>query len=366
MPRARGLRKLTVEECFPLDSAELRRVGVLDAASGTRYTYTWRRTGGKPDCSITFKVLEWPGCAMALGLCYAVSTGGFGARQEVDYIVKVTSTRCTFGGRRIWLVCPVSHNGVPCGRRVLKLYLAAGTTTFACRECLGPTYKSCEQSDKGVSALARSPELLRIALRMGTVRQQLLACAAVNLIVKRAIRRSARRNSSRNDFIQRGVSMPRKGSSFYEREFVAAKSRILARMLAGDTQTAMAMDLIIVATQVGADIGRLAEKTSFTIEQIRPLESRLRQALIWNGRKADTREWLDISYDRQRMTIILAQALVARGFLKRQWTGSTAIYTDENDNVVARFCSCEPFVDCLESLLDLESHGPRTLLSSKW
>jgi hypothetical protein len=158
--------------------------------------------------------------------------------------------------------------------------------------------------------------------------------------------------------------MPRKGSSFYEREFVAAKSRILARMLAGDTPTAIAMDLIIVATQVGADIGRLAEKTGFTIDQIRPLESRLRHALIGKGRKADASEWLDVSYDRQRMTILLAQALVARGFLKRQWTGSAAIDTDENENVVLRFGRFEPYVDCLESLVDLESHGPPSLLPS--
>jgi hypothetical protein len=65
------------------------------------------------------------------------------------------------------------------------------------------------------------------------------------------------------------------------------------------------------------------------------------------------------------MAIIPAQALVARGFLKRQWTGSAAIYTDENGNVVARFGRFEPVVDCLESLLELESHGPRRLPSSK-
>ena len=64
------------------------------------------------------------------------------------------------------------------------------------------------------------------------------------------------------------------------------------------------------------------------------------------------------------MTIILAQALVARGFLKSQWTGSAAIYTDENDNVVLRCCPFESFIDSLDALLDLESQGPRALLSS--
>ena len=59
-------------------------------------------------------------------------------------------------------------------------------------------------------------------------------------------------------------------------------------------------------------------------------------------------EWQDIhllrppAYDN-----LLAQALVARGFLKRQWRGNAAIYTNQNGNVLARFCMCETFVDCL-------------------
>ena len=62
--------------------------------------------------------------------------------------------------------------------------------------------------------------------------------------------------------------MPRIGSSVDKWEFLAAKSRILARFIAPNPEVAMAMDLVIVATQVGADIGRLAEKTGFTIDQI--------------------------------------------------------------------------------------------------
>jgi hypothetical protein len=98
---------------------------------------------------------------------------------------------------------------------------------------------------------------------------------------------------------------------------------------------------------------------------LRGTTRRLREALIWNGRKADAREWLDIAYDRQRMAAILAQGLVARGLLNREWTDEGAVYRGRGGNVVARFGRFEPFIDCLESLLDLESHGPRTLMSSK-
>ena len=60
----------------------------------------------------------------------------------------------------------------------------------------------------------------------------------------------------------------------------------------------------------------------------------------------------------------LSHALVARGFLNREWIDEGAVYRDQRGNVVARFGRFEPIVDCLDVLLDLESHGPRTLLSS--
>jgi len=41
---------------------------------------------------------------------------------------------------------------------------------------------------------------------------------------------------------------------------------------------------------------------------------RLRQAGIWKANSADASEWRDVSCDRKRMRVILAHALVARGF----------------------------------------------------
>lgn len=81
---------------------------------------------------------------------------------------------------------------------------------------------------------------------------------------------------------------------------------------------------------------------------------------LGNGNSADARG-LDISYDRQRMTVILIQALVARGLLKQHWTGCTAIYTDQSDNVLAWFCVCESFVDCYEAVLDIGMTTPMCL-----
>lgn len=61
------------------------------------------------------------------------------------------------------------------------------------------------------------------------------------------------------------------------------------------------------------------------------------------------------------MTVILVQAQVARGLLKRHWTGSTAIYTDQSDNVLAWFCVCESFVDRYEAPLDIRITTPMCL-----
>jgi hypothetical protein len=147
----------------------------------------------------------------------------------------------------------------------------------------------------------------------------------------------------------------------YQRDILAVKSRLLAAMMPCDRETSAAMQVVIVASQVGTNAARLAKQTELAIERVRAFAKRLRQAGIWKGNSADATEWLDISYDRQRMTIILAQALVARGFLKRRWTGNAAIYADENDNVVLRCCPFESFIDCLDALLHLESRSQQAL-----
>jgi hypothetical protein len=98
----------------------------------------------------------------------------------------------------------------------------------------------------------------------------------------------------------------------------------------------MAMDLIIVATLVGADAARLAEKTDIPIEQIRPLENRLREARIWNGRSVDAREWCDMDY-RDRIFVIFFQAKVALGALKRVQRDGYAIYMGRDDRELVRF-----------------------------
>jgi|SRR5208282_3506560 len=52
--------------------------------------------------------------------------------------VRLDWTPCHYGGRRAWLLCPVSN----CGRRVAILYAHSVDNTIACRHCRNLAYES--------------------------------------------------------------------------------------------------------------------------------------------------------------------------------------------------------------------------------
>ena len=60
--------------------------------------------------------------------------------QDVEEPVAIVWTPCHFGGSRPWFICPGVVNGVPCGRRVGKLY--GPGRYFLCRHCYGLAYQS--------------------------------------------------------------------------------------------------------------------------------------------------------------------------------------------------------------------------------
>ncbi len=63
-----------------------------------------------------------------------------GEKKDFSYKVELTTTPCYFGGKRYWFICPLSKNGIYCGRRVGVLYL--GGDYFGCRHCYELTYES--------------------------------------------------------------------------------------------------------------------------------------------------------------------------------------------------------------------------------
>ena len=77
-------------------------------------------------------------------------------------------------------------------------------------------------------------------------------------------------------------------------QLVALQCGLLARIMVDDPEILMAMQLIIAATQVGANLEYLKVKTDYDIDKICPLAERLREANIWQGKTVDAREWLPV------------------------------------------------------------------------
>jgi len=63
-----------------------------------------------------------------------------GEKKDFNYKVQLATTPCNYGGTRYWFICPLSKNGVYCGRRVGVLYKDGDY--FGCRHCYDLTYSS--------------------------------------------------------------------------------------------------------------------------------------------------------------------------------------------------------------------------------
>lgn len=73
-------------------------------------------------------------------MIYTQTDRDTGSKEDFDYKIPLTTTKCFFGGERYWFTCPWYVNGKYCGRRVGVLYL--GGKHFACRHCHNLSYES--------------------------------------------------------------------------------------------------------------------------------------------------------------------------------------------------------------------------------
>jgi hypothetical protein len=137
--RHQGVKKRRVESCLALSVSELWRKGAL--APGASGTLTWERDGDA-QASIAFRA-----DAEALILCYHVEHPA--APREIEQRVGLSSVPGTYGGTRVYFLCP----GSECGRRVSMLYFARGA--FLCRQCHGLAYE-CQREDVSRRALRRA------------------------------------------------------------------------------------------------------------------------------------------------------------------------------------------------------------------
>jgi hypothetical protein len=143
-------RKPAADGCHAIDTADLRRWNLLvPGTAGRSGSFTWRRGDEKDPAASVGYVLTVGDRAGTLRLLYSVGE----PQVSLSYSVQLVTTGCHLGGVRWWFVCPLSVDGVACGRRVRKLYLHG--KYFGCRRCHGLSYQSSQESDRRVYAALR-------------------------------------------------------------------------------------------------------------------------------------------------------------------------------------------------------------------
>lgn len=148
---SRWSKKACVEGCTALDTSAFKRMKLLVPGTANRAgSLEWRRAGEETPSSSVGYVLTVGPTAGALRLIYTMKSTG----AALDYTVPLVATGCPLGGVRWWFICPLTKNSIVCGRRVRKVYLYG--QYFGCRHCHNLVYRSSQESDSRVYALARA------------------------------------------------------------------------------------------------------------------------------------------------------------------------------------------------------------------
>lgn len=149
--RPSGLGRDTVESCRTIDVNRLHREGCL--SPGWCGGWQWSRDGEKV-ASINLRAEE-----DRLHLTYRVRIAG-GDWEDVDETVRIVRIPCRYGGTRPYFICPGVVNGIPCGRRVVKLH--GSEQYFLCRHCYRLAHAS--QSEGAWDRALRRANKIRVRL----------------------------------------------------------------------------------------------------------------------------------------------------------------------------------------------------------
>ena len=148
----RGSKKQTVQDCRTLDANRWMREGGLAPGIHRSGRWNWLNSAtGERVSSIGYEVCTLDTADLWLRLHYTFTASG----ENIDYRIRLTTTRPRFGGLRWWFVCPLIVNGRRCNRRVGKLHLPPSGRYFGCRHCHDLTYTSCQESRKYSSLYRR-------------------------------------------------------------------------------------------------------------------------------------------------------------------------------------------------------------------
>jgi len=133
-----------VECCRSISISFLRKHGYFCGYRAGRMI--WKNYYDEETCSIGITVSTIDNYVR---FQYTSTNLDSGEKTEYDYKVELTMTPCNFGGVRYWFICPLSTNGLYCGRRVGNLYLPLGGKYFGCRHCYNLSYDSRNETRSG-------------------------------------------------------------------------------------------------------------------------------------------------------------------------------------------------------------------------
>jgi len=142
-------KKDTVEDCRSVSISFLKKHDYLSENSCKSGGISWKNFYGEETSSIGIVVSTFEDESF-VRFYYTVTKRSSGEKTEYDYKVQLTTTPCNFGGVRYWFICPLSRNGIYCGRRVGKLYSPPGSHYYGCRHCFDLSYESRNESRHGL------------------------------------------------------------------------------------------------------------------------------------------------------------------------------------------------------------------------
>jgi len=142
-----------IEDCKSISTFSLNQSGVF--SGHVVATVEWRRRWYAQAQSMEVEAIATSDVehAGSVRIRYEISRRLTGKRELFDYNVELEASPCNFGGIRYWFVCPVLHDGAPCGERVAKLYLPPNRKHFGCRHCYNLTYRSQKERRPMVSKM---------------------------------------------------------------------------------------------------------------------------------------------------------------------------------------------------------------------
>ena len=131
---------------------------------------SWKNSCGEETSSIGIVVSTLHG-ENNIRFHYTSTKRDTGEKTKYDYKVQLRTTPCNFGGVRYWFICPLSKNGVYCGRRVAKLYCVPGASYYGCQHCYNLSYESRNETRSGM--FGEFGGVLRVDKQMEELRSQI-------------------------------------------------------------------------------------------------------------------------------------------------------------------------------------------------